>query len=64
MNPIIFTVPGPPQGKSRARTVANKYTGKSVSYTPDKTVLYEKLDKRPVFAKQQLPVQQQRNVGH
>ena len=41
VNPIIFTVPGPPQGKARARTVVNKYTDKSVSYTPDKTVLYE-----------------------
>lgn len=41
MDQVSFTVPGPPQGKSRARTVRNKYTGKPMSYTPDKTVLYE-----------------------
>ena len=38
---ISFTVPGPPQGKARARTVRNKYTGKPMSYTPESTVLYE-----------------------
>ena len=41
VKPIVFTVPGPPQGKARARTVINKNTGRSMSYTPDKTVLYE-----------------------
>lgn len=39
---INFTVPGAPQGKARARTVRNKYTGKIHSYTPDKTAYYEK----------------------
>lgn len=37
---IKFTVPGEPQGKARARTVRLK-TGKTVSYTPEKTELYE-----------------------
>lgn len=41
MDKIVFTVPGPPQGKARARTVRNKYTGQTMSFTPDKTVLYE-----------------------
>lgn len=41
MESISFTIPGPPQGKARARTVRNKYTGKPMSYTPDSTVLYE-----------------------
>ena len=40
-----FTVPGPPQGKARARTFYNPRIGRSVSYTPDKTVLYENLIK-------------------
>lgn len=40
---LEFTIPGEPQGKARARTVRNKYTGKSMSYTPDKTVSYEAL---------------------
>jgi len=43
MNSICFTIPGPPVGKARAQTVRNKYTGESVSYTPDKTVSYEEL---------------------
>lgn len=42
---MFFTVPGPPQGKARARTVRNKNTGKTVSFTPDNTVLYENLIK-------------------
>jgi Holliday junction resolvase RusA-like endonuclease len=37
---IKFTVPGEPQGKARARTVRLK-TGKVISYTPEKTELYE-----------------------
>lgn len=41
MDKIVFAVPGPPQGKARARTVKNKNTGKAMSFTPDKTVLYE-----------------------
>jgi Holliday junction resolvase RusA-like endonuclease len=36
---IKFTIPGPPQGKARART------GKGFAYTPEKTVLYENLIK-------------------
>lgn len=38
-----FTVKGEPQGKARARTVTNKYTGKTMSYTPHKTADYEEL---------------------
>ena len=34
-----------PVGKARARTVRNKYTGKVVSYTPDKTAYAESLIK-------------------
>ena len=40
-----FTIPGPPQGKARARTVYNPHLGRSISFTPDKTVLYENLIK-------------------
>lgn len=42
---IAFTVPGPPQGKARARTVYNPRLKRSISYTPDNTVLYENLIK-------------------
>lgn len=42
---VKFTVPGNPQGKARAKTVRNKYTGKVNSFTPDNTVLYENLIK-------------------
>lgn len=42
---IFFTVPGPPQGKARARTFYNSRIGKMQSMTPDKTVLYENLIK-------------------
>ena len=34
-----FTVPGPPVGKARARTVLNR--GRVHSYTPNKTTAYE-----------------------
>ena len=37
---ISFFVPGPPQGKARARTVRGFY-GRSTTYTPAKTVVYE-----------------------
>ena len=37
---IAFTIPGPPQGKARARTCRNGH-----SYTPENTVLYENLVK-------------------
>lgn len=40
---VIFTIPGEPQGKARPRVVRNKYTGKNMTYTPDKTVAYEEL---------------------
>lgn len=39
-----FTVPGQPKGKARARTV-RRGGGKSFSYTPEGTVLYENLIK-------------------
>lgn len=38
---MIFTVPGAPQGKQRARTVTQG--GKVHSFTPSKTALYERL---------------------
>lgn len=37
---ITFRVPGPPQGKARARTVRTR-AGNSMSYTPPKTKYYE-----------------------
>ena len=41
MKSVQFHVPGKPQGKARARTFTNQHTGKSVSMTPENTVLYE-----------------------
>lgn len=41
---IKFTIPGPPKGKARARTVRTK-GGQTFSYTPEGTVLYENLIK-------------------
>ena len=38
-----FIVEGKPQGKARPRVVQNRYTGKSVAYTPIKTGNYEDL---------------------
>lgn len=43
MTEIHFTVPGPPKGKARARTVHTG--GHTFSYTPEGTVLYENLVK-------------------
>lgn len=43
MSEITFTVPGPPKGKARARTVHTG--GRTFSYTPEETVLYENLVK-------------------
>lgn len=43
MSEITFTVPGPPKGKARARTVHTG--GRTFSYTPEGTVLYENLVK-------------------
>lgn len=40
---ITFEVCGRPQGKERARTVRNTYTGKIHSYTPKKTSAYEEM---------------------
>ena len=37
---VVFTVPGKPQGKARARTTKTGHT-----YTPEKTVMYENLVK-------------------
>lgn len=38
-----FEIPGPPRGKARARTIYNKNLGRSQSYTPTDTMLYENL---------------------
>ena len=40
---VSFTIPGPPQGKARPRVC--RINGKSVTYTPRKTVEYERLIK-------------------
>lgn len=40
MASVMFTVPGKPQGKARARTYYNASTKKHCSTTPDNTVLY------------------------
>lgn len=45
MRTVTFHVPGKPQGKARARTFRSPGTGKIVSMTPDRTVLYENLIK-------------------
>lgn len=42
---ITFEIPGPPQGKARARTFYNHKSGHMASITPEKTVLYENLVK-------------------
>lgn len=44
MRTVRFTVPGPPKGKARARTVRTR-GGQTFSYTPEGTVLYENLVK-------------------
>ena len=41
MNAVTFHVPGKPQGKARAKTVRNKHTGNTMSYTPETDLLYE-----------------------
>ena len=38
---VSFMVMGKPVGKQRPRTVRNKYTGKTITYTPDATKLFE-----------------------
>jgi Holliday junction resolvase RusA-like endonuclease len=45
MQQAMVVVPGPPQGKARARTGYNPRKGRITSYTPEKTVLYENLIK-------------------
>lgn len=45
---IYFTVPGPPKGKARARTV-HRRNGGVFSYTPESTVLYENLVKTSYY---------------
>lgn len=63
MRTVRFTVPGPPKGKARARTVRTR-GGRTFSYTPEGTVLYENLIKisfsqtgeRPFEADQSLHV--------
>lgn len=42
---IRFTVPGKPQGKARVRIVYNPQLKRSLSYTPENTILYENLIK-------------------
>lgn len=41
MMKVSFVVKGKPVGKQRPRTVRNKYTGKTLTYTPNKTKAYE-----------------------
>lgn len=45
MRTVMFHVPGKPQGKARARTFYSPQAGRSVSVTPENTVLYENLIK-------------------
>ena len=42
---VMFHVPGKPQGKARARTFYDGRAGRSISVTPEHTVLYENLIK-------------------
>lgn len=46
----FFTIPGPVQGKARARTFYNGKLGRMQSITPEKTVLYENLIKQRFMA--------------
>ena len=41
MKSVAFRVYGTIKGKGRARTVRNKYTGKTMSFTPNDTKSYE-----------------------
>lgn len=63
MTSVMFTVPGKPQGKARARTYYNASTKKHCSATPDNTVLYENFIKdrylqmaKGVFLEREKPV--------
>lgn len=54
---IEFTVPGEPRGKARPRVVRTR-AGRSMSYTPDRTVAYEELVRqrfRQQWPKEELP---------
>lgn len=46
MQAVSFQVPGKPQGKARARTFYNGRLKRSMTITPENTVLYENLIKR------------------
>lgn len=46
---VEFFVPGNPQGKARPRVVRRK-DGRSMTYTPDKTVQYEELVRQRYIA--------------
>lgn len=46
---IKFIIPGEPQGKARPRVVRMK-SGRSMSYTPDKTVAYEEACAATLFS--------------
>ena len=46
---IKFIIPGKPQGNARPRVVRMK-SGRSMSYTPDKTVAYEELVRQRFLA--------------
>jgi Holliday junction resolvase RusA-like endonuclease len=41
--PLTFIVPGQPVAKGRARTFIHRQSGKNVSMTPEKTIVYENL---------------------
>jgi len=47
---IVFTVPGAPVGKQRARTYQDWRTGRTRTITPDKTRAYESLVKQAYVA--------------
>lgn len=42
---VKFSIPGEPKGKARARTWQDQKTGRSVTKTPEGTVMYENLVK-------------------
>lgn len=46
---IQFTIPGEPQGKARARTFYSVSRSRTVSVTPEKTVMYENLIKQCAY---------------
>lgn len=40
---VKFTVIGEPKGKGRPRVTRSRQTGRSITYTPEQTVIYENL---------------------